>query len=807
MSARRDRLRGWLLELEPPRSDDASLEVLRDERVDLEDAGLAREVVERGLRAKNALLAADLEGRADEALDDDLDALEAIVDVTRPVVDVAGGTFEIPQGDFAALNRYRKAIDGAIAATGRVEVAGQAQFVGTAFLVAPRLVMTNRHVAVAFAGGVGLSIALRGAASIDLAREASSTSDGPTMKVRAIAMIHPHWDMALLEVDDDHGRAPLALHDRPAERGSDIVVVGYPFWDRRSAEADLQTIFRRVFGVKRVLPGRLGGTSTYASFGREVRVVKHDASTLGGSSGSPVFEPEAGAVVALHFAGDFGKRNVGVPSWDLLRDARVCRAIGRPAPTGEPLAEVAAAWDALAPAKAVAAPTSAGAVEAGDTIARARDWYERVAEDTLADMLLRDRGRTLTLLGEAVGPEEASDIAAQLAPGGEGLFSRAKLDPNLPEIVLLHGIMGGHLESVGTFRERIWLSPVSLLLSNVAERLRLAADGTTDREPELHIQPAGPIRFFYGKAARSWRERGFAVHEWGFDWRKSLRLSAERLALFLQTLALDRPGRTFAIVAHSMGGLVAALAAAQSPAMLERVQRTVFLGAPLGGSFAPMEAVLGSYPFLVKLAYWAPNIELGDLCQLSLSLPGLLEMLPNPSLFSGCARLYQAGAWPESSRPSQVWLDRSRNLKQEFLASPLLARASLLVALDRPTVSGLAADRGFAAGERLFPGDGTVPARAALVPGVPAYEVHADHSMLLRDDQAIAAVADLLRLGDAAGRVADDFDAGAPLGTEAPRAAELPARPGPESLLPRGRELTARDLEWLFSAGIGPPPR
>src|SRR5690606_8624912 len=123
--------------------------------------------------------------------------------------------------------------------------------------------------------------------------------------------------------------------------------------------------------------------------------------------------------------------------------------------------------------------------------------------------------------------------------------------------------------------------------------LRLADDGVTDLNapPGTWVAPDGQLGLYYDKAARKWERQGFVVHRFSFDWRRSITRAAAELEAFLATLALRRPGRRFALVAHSMGGLVSLVWAAQHPAWANRVNRLVMLGSPVGGSFAPLQAV------------------------------------------------------------------------------------------------------------------------------------------------------------------------------------------------------------------------
>jgi Trypsin-like peptidase domain len=75
--------------------------------------------------------------------------------------------------------------------------------------------------------------------------------------------------------------------------------------------------------VKRLQPGVIRGRAEVQSSGNRVAAITHDASTLGGNSGSPVIDVDTGEVVALHFAGEYLKANYAVPMYELARDPRV----------------------------------------------------------------------------------------------------------------------------------------------------------------------------------------------------------------------------------------------------------------------------------------------------------------------------------------------------------------------------------------------------------------------------------------------------------------------------------------------------
>lgn len=254
-----------------------------------------------------------------------LDAMETysveaiILPKERPVVFVQHNTYRTPESPWEHFSgpAIKSNIEAALPSVGRVELPSNLSipFGGTAFVVGPRLLMTNRHVADLFAQGVGTSVVFRSGqnAAWDYVREYQVTPDGATvLAVQRIVMIHPYWDMALLEVSGlSASQTPLRLATVDPEQiqGREVAVIGYPAKDWRN-DTDLQDrIFHRVYNLKRLQPGKLKTRSTIQSFGNTVNVVTHDSSTLGGNSGSAVVHAETGDVVALHSAGRYLEAN------------------------------------------------------------------------------------------------------------------------------------------------------------------------------------------------------------------------------------------------------------------------------------------------------------------------------------------------------------------------------------------------------------------------------------------------------------------------------------------------------------------
>lgn len=249
-------------------------------------------------------------------------ALEAIVrtDGTRPsflVVDGEPDLSTVPAGDWAdPLTHRRDAVRAAIASVGRIDAGGYHW--GTGFLVQSDVVVTNRHVLQKIgrpdADGAW---SLDSDATIDFGYE-GGTSHDPSRR-RAIRSVlfapaetvadpidHGVLDVALLHLAEPVEAAPLALSaDISWGRGDEpVYLVGYPGDPgfRTYPETVIERTFSHpaTFGRKRLAPGMtMALPGTVPSW-----TTAHDATTLGGSSGSPVLHLRGDSVVAaIHYAG------------------------------------------------------------------------------------------------------------------------------------------------------------------------------------------------------------------------------------------------------------------------------------------------------------------------------------------------------------------------------------------------------------------------------------------------------------------------------------------------------------------------
>jgi hypothetical protein len=188
-----------------------------------------------------------------------------------------------------------------------------------------------------------------------------------------------------------------------------------------------------------------------------------------------------------------------------------------------------------------------------------------------------------------------------------------------------------------------------------------------------------------------------------------------------------------------------------------------------------------------------------------------MAMMPNPALFPDPVDYYLLDTWPAGVRLHPDWIQASRSIKEQLLGSPLLPRTTGIVSREYGTVAAVrAAGDTFEVASRTGPGDGTVPIRAAAVAELKdLYEARGNrHADLMKNQQVINAVADLVRSGETDAlptlRIEDiDFDEVLPE-TEAMEPSD-DALEGVRGRMDEGR-LSAADVDWLLDPLATPPP-
>lgn len=254
--------------------------------------------------------------------------LEVIVrtDGSRPcflikddIVDTNSSTVSAWNDRFPADDVALKA---AIQCVGRVNLG--LKHIGTGFLVSRNLMVTNLHVLQSI-GRLDAQGNWRLApnVNIDFGFEFGGRTAVNTRLLKKVIFYGPQ---PITQRDLDHKKLDLALiqlEEVPADKlpagivqwntsplllapDTEIFTIGYPGDPGRNGavvytETLLDQLFKRTFGYKHLSPGLV----MWPDAAEEAWTIDHDATTLGGCSGSPVFVfDNKTAVAALHYGGE-----------------------------------------------------------------------------------------------------------------------------------------------------------------------------------------------------------------------------------------------------------------------------------------------------------------------------------------------------------------------------------------------------------------------------------------------------------------------------------------------------------------------
>lgn len=267
--------------------------------------------------------------------------LEAIVRaVGRPPLAVKDGTvvgksnlFRGDGGFPADIDIQIHQVEPMLASVGRIEFFDHHMtWGGTGWVIAKEdddsyLIVTNRHVAQLVArrtwrgGAVFLMNAqnIRYGAAVDFLKEDGRMEDrSRQVRIDKFTYIADDLaaDIALARITGAAGLnlTPLPLVDEtaPPEDGELIAICGYPARDSRNDALEMERYFQGLYDVKRFAPG-------YIIAPPGSQILSHDATSLGGNSGSPVIRLSDQKVVGLHFAGSYGVGNSAVRDTTLRR--------------------------------------------------------------------------------------------------------------------------------------------------------------------------------------------------------------------------------------------------------------------------------------------------------------------------------------------------------------------------------------------------------------------------------------------------------------------------------------------------------
>lgn len=329
-------------------------------------------------------------------------------------------------------------------------------------------------------------------------------------------------------------------------------------------------------------------------------------------------------------------------------------------------------------------------------------------------------------------------------------------------------VMGGLGESVLSRSAEgggvVWIDPGVILLGKILE-MTLAPNGIDPGPPDgVALFPSGVVGPYLGFPATilgaQLATSGYSTRSHSWDWRKQIYPAGATLAGRIR--AEVTPADPCAIVAHSAGGLVARAAWTELGITGEQglVRRIVTLGTPHWGSYTIVDFWSGSNQSIDILTYWnqtvgyntagyAPSITgyrfvtVLEIQRMALTWPGFYDVLPvlgSPDATEDPHRalLYDASSWPATARPSQAWLDWSRDHTGPWLRSAASmpppdvltcisgSTSSVATALVSPQFLGQSRALG-----NYQTGDGAVARVSAELTGAALVHVVVNHENLL----------------------------------------------------------------------------
>lgn len=257
------------------------------------------------------------------------------------------------------------------------------------------------------------------------------------------------------------------------------------------------------------------------------------------------------------------------------------------------------------------------------------------------------------------------------------------------------------------------------------------------------------------------------MRPFAYDWRLSITDAARRFGVVDQAmLDAEKRRQPLRIVAHSMGGLVARLALQGRWDRFKTIpgSRLLQLGTPNAGSHSIASVLMARDDFIQIIERWFDWKH--DMRELEIvrDFPGVLELLPWPG-DNGRAvdgvHYFDAAVWQtwygqdQDLKKSKSWLppqkepsDNARQAIAALRAAELDPACTLYVAGHAFTPIAVRIVDGQVEIGSIAEGDGRVPWKTGIPPGVPVWYTDAVHGDLANHEKAFEAYRESIETGD-----------------------------------------------------------
>ncbi len=369
--------------------------------------------------------------------------------------------------------------------------------------------------------------------------------------------------------------------------------------------------------------------------------------------------------------------------------------------------------------------------------------------ENLPTGLLRDGGELLSadrLLAHVFEGRESAHVRALLQMPQEGTARR--------NTILIPGLLGSLLASTRGLSAMLWFNP-AILMDGHLNLMDLAADGRSDRSPDVDISPVGIEKMTYLELIRTLAAHT-RLYQFPYDWRRHIESNADLLHESVCRWNQADPERRYTIVAHSMGGLVARTYFARYPHEAERcIDRVIMIGTPYNGT----PSIMMTFTEEQHPGRLVNRLnEQNDMLGFTANLPSLYQLLPPPPelyrpewVYPFDWDIYDAPAW---GLPwiRQDYLNDARALHQVLDATDPQIEMIGIVGCHQRTVDRVSLNPDNPEAPLTFyyeengtsSGDDKVPIWSAGDSRLSIYYVEETHARLVSHEEVLQAVIDLV---------------------------------------------------------------